>query len=108
MRQVGCDLGMVEDRPVRGGKAVLESRDNEDVATGCLEYLIRPETLMQRGEHTDHQPIVDLVQMQPLAEDSIFAQIVADTPVELRREEPRYSAHPWVGRFGQDQIEARV
>ncbi len=63
---------------------------------------------MQCRQHAEHQPVVQLVHVDPLPEDPVGIQIILDPAVELRREQAGNPADPGVRRLGDDYIVAAV
>ena len=51
-----------------------------------------------------HQRVVDLVQMQPLAEDAVRREVAAHAMIELVGEEPGHAAHPRIARLRNDDV----
>ena len=84
--------------PVRG--------DDQNVRARCEEDLVRREVLVERGQHLRRQLVIELVEMQPLAEDATVGEMGSHSTIKLRREQPGNAAHPRVRRLGEDEIES--
>ncbi len=60
---------------------------------------------MNPREHGKHEPVLDLVQMQPLAEDAGVGQALPQATVELLGEQARHAADPRIGGLRDDDVE---
>ena len=54
------------------------ARHDEEVAAGDEVDLVGAEILVDRREHAQYQRVVQLVDVQPLAEDAVVGQVAPD------------------------------
>ena len=97
--------GIVEDRPIGLAQRRPRRGDDENVPVRDLEDRIRRKVLRQRGDHAEHEAVVDLVQVQPLREHAVRREIRLDATVELRREQTGDARHPRIRRLRHDEVE---
>src|SRR5262249_16087948 len=90
--------------PVRLREHAIVPGDDENVRIRREENLVRRKILIERREHRDRERIIELVEMEPLAEHPVWREAVPHSEVELGREESRDRAHPRVRRLGNDEI----
>ena len=63
---------------------------------------------MDGTDHAEHEPVVNLIEVQPLPEDTIRRQEGPHALVELVGEESADTAHPRIRRLTEDQIELPI
>jgi hypothetical protein len=102
--EIPANRGRREDRPVRPRQPAGIAGDHQEVSPGDQVDLVGSKVLVNRGEHAHDQRVVQLVGVQPLAEDAALRQVPAHATVELGGEEPGHAADPRVRRLGQDEI----
>jgi hypothetical protein len=104
MTKILLNTGPLEDAPVWSRQFGPIGRDDDHVRSYRHEDLVVPKLLVQRREHGGHQPIVQIVKVNPLSEDPVRLEILLDPVVELCGKQARYSAHPGIGGLGEDEV----
>ena len=104
MAEIRLQLRRADDRPVRPGECRAVARDHEDVAAGHEVDLVGAKVPVDRRQDAQHQPVVQLVHVEPLPEDAVVAEVAPDPPVELVGEQSRHAAHPGIRRLGHDEV----
>ena len=103
--QVG-KAGAVEYAPVGRRERSVAPGDDEVVALADLVDRVVREDLVQGAEHGEHELIVQLVRVQPLAEYAAGTERGAHALVELHGEEAGHATDPRIRRLRHDQVEA--